>query len=188
MISIGIPLFIVTMTSQNLPGVTVLKANGYEPPISPMITWLGLSTVLFAPFGCFSICLAAITGAITSGAEADRDPKLRYRATIFAGICWIAFGIFGATIVALFATFPQALVIALAGFALLSTIGNSLHAALDKIEHREPALVTILVAASGITLFNIGSGFWGLIAGIFTLSILNWRKGLPILGSSAPAS
>lgn len=175
LISIGLPLFIVTMTSQNLPGTAVLKAHGYEPPISPIISWIGLVTLIFAPFGCYSINLAAITAAICTSKEADNDPANRYKATIFAGICWIAFGLFGATIVALFSAFPHEVIMSIAGLALLSTIGNSLNVALEEERQREAALITILVSASGVSLLGIGAAFWGLAAGILTLFIFNWR-------------
>lgn len=178
LLSIGLPLFIVTMTSQNLPGTTVLKANGYEPPISKIISWVGLSTIIFAPFGCFSVCLAAITSAICAGEEADSDPAQRYKATVFAGYCWIVFGLFGATVVALFSTFPKEIITSLAGLALLSTIGNSLKTALEIDSQRESALITILISASGVSLLGIGAAFWGLTAGILALFIFNWRKSM----------
>ena len=179
LISVGIPLFIVTMTSQNIPGVAVLNASNYSPPISPIISWIGVTNCLLAPFGSYSISLAALTAAICTSKEADIDAKNRYKATIFAGLWWLFIGIFGATIVALFFAFPKELVLAIAGLALLSTIGNSLKVALDDEIQREPALITILVSASGITLFGIGAAFWGLIAGILASIILNWRKKAP---------
>lgn len=176
LISVGIPLFIVNMTSQNIPGVAVLNTAGFKPPISPLITWTGLTNLLLAPFGSYSISLAAITAAICSSKEADLDPTNRYKATIFAGLCWLFIGIFGATIVTLFFAFPAELVLAIAGLALLSTIGSSLKIALDEENQREPALITILVSASGISLLGIGAAFWGLIAGVLATMVLNWRK------------
>ena len=179
-ISVGIPLFIVTMTSQNIPGVAVLNTAGFKPPISPIISWTGLANFILAPFGSYSISLAAITAAICSSKEADINPENRYKATIFAGLCWLFIGIFGATIVTLFFAFPSELVLAIAGLALLSTIGNSLKIALDEEAQREPALITILVSASGITLLGIGAAFWGLIAGVLASVVLNWNKKEPI--------
>ncbi|WP_133128272.1 benzoate/H(+) symporter BenE family transporter [Legionella nagasakiensis] len=175
LISIGMPLFIVTMTSQNIPGIAVLKANHYEPPVSSLITWIGIITLLLAPFGCYAINLAAITAAICMGKEADNNPANRYKATVFAGLCWLVIGLFGATVVTLFAAFPQELVLTIAGLALLTTIGNSLKAALEEESQREPALITILISASGISLYGIGAAFWGLIAGILSLMLLNWH-------------
>ncbi|MCP0913890.1 MULTISPECIES: benzoate/H(+) symporter BenE family transporter [Legionella] len=176
LISIGLPLFIVTMTSQNVPGTAVMKANGYQPPLSPVISWIGVTTLFFAPFGCYSINLAAITAAICTGSEADSNPLTRYKATVFAGLCWILIGLFGATVVALFSDFPKELVLTIAGLALLSTIGNALKVALEEENQREPALITILVSASGISLFGIGGAFWGLILGIIATLLLNLRK------------
>lgn len=172
-ISIAIPLFIVTMTSQNIPGVTVLKSNGYYPRISPLITTTGLVTLLLAPFGNYSICLAAITAGISAGKEADRDPKQRYKATIVAGILWLLIGLFGATVVSIFSAFPIELVLALAGIALFSTIGSSLKTALEDNQQREPAIITLLVSGSGISLLGIGSPVWGLTAGILASFLLN---------------
>jgi len=175
-LSVGIPLFFVTLTSQNIPGVAVLNASGYYPPISPIISWTSLVNLLLAPFGSYSISLAALTAAICTSKEADIDPKNRYKATIFAGICWLLIAIFGATIVTLFFAFPKELVLAIAGLALLGTIANSLKTALEEETQREPALITVLVCASGITLLGIGAAFWGLVAGILSSMVLNWRK------------
>jgi len=176
LISIGMPLFIVTMTTQNMPGVAVIKASGYQPPISPLITWTGFTTLLLAPFGCYAINLAAITAAICMNKEADSNPATRYKATVFAGICWLFIGLFGATFVALFSAFPKELILAIAGLALLTTLGNSLKTALEEETQREPALITMLVCASGVSVFGIGAAFWGLIAGVLSLLLLNWRK------------
>ena len=174
-ISIGIPLFIVTMTSQNVPGIAILNASNYRLPISPVISWIGLSSLLFAPFGCYSISLTALTAAICTSEEADTNPKHRYKSTIFGGLCWLTIGIFGSTVVALFSAFPQALIISIAGLALFSTIGSSLKAALEEESQREPAIITVLVSASGLSLFGIGGAFWGLTSGIIASIILNWR-------------
>lgn len=176
LLSVGIPLFIVTLTSQNVPGVAVLHASGYKPPVSPIITWTSFINLILAPFGSYSISLAAITAAICTSKEADVDPSNRYKATIFAGLCWLFIGIFGATIVTLFFAFPKELVLAIAGLALLGTIGTSLKVALEEDTQREAALITVLVSASGITLMGIGAAFWGLIAGIVASLILNWGK------------
>lgn len=176
LLSIGIPLFIVTMTSQNMPGIAVLHNSGYAPKISPLISCIGLVNFILAPFGSYSFSLAAITAAICTSPEADPNPAKRYKSTLFAGICWLFIALFGSTIVALFFAFPQELILAIAGIALLSTIGNSLKVALEEDKQREPALITILVSASGITLFGIGAAFWGLIAGIAASFVLNWQK------------
>ena len=170
---IALPLFIVTMTSQNVPGVAVIRASGYEMPISPVIGWTGVVNAVLAPFGAFALNLAAITAAICMGREAHHDPDRRYVAAIFAGLFYVLIGLFGATVAALFTAFPKELVMAIAGIALLGTIGNSLAAALREENEREPALIAFLVTASGVSFAGIGSAFWGLLAGALTLLI--WR-------------
>lgn len=162
---IALPLFVVTMASQNIPGIAVLRASGYAPPVSSTIGWIGATNVLLAPFGAYSLCMAAITAAICSGREAHPEPSKRYVAAVFAGIFYLFTGVFGATVAALFAAFPKELVMAVAGLALLGTIGNSLSAALREDRDREAALITFLVTASGFSMGGIGSAFWGLIAG-----------------------
>ena len=171
-IGVALPLFVVTMASQNVPGVAVIRASGYTVPISPVIGWTGLANLVLAPLGGFTVNLAAITAAICMGREAHEDPRRRYVAAVFAGLFYLIVGIFGATVVALFLAFPPELVAAIAGLALLATIGNGLAAAVGTENQREPALVTFLVTASGIAPAGIGSAFWGLVAGVLTLAIL----------------
>ncbi|MDQ7988364.1 MAG: benzoate/H(+) symporter BenE family transporter [Candidatus Dactylopiibacterium sp.] len=166
LIGVGIPLFIVTMASQNVPGVAVLRANGYDTPASPLVGWTGLTGVLLAPFGGFAYNLAAITAAICMTPDADPDPARRYRASVWAGVFYLATGLFGATMGSLFAAFPQALVLAIAGLALLGTIGGSLATALGHEKERDAALITFLVTASGMSLWGVGSAFWGLALGL----------------------
>ncbi|MGB3300137.1 MAG: benzoate/H(+) symporter BenE family transporter, partial [Phormidesmis sp.] len=164
-VGIALPLFVVTMASQNVPGVATIRAFGYDTPISPLIGWKGVATLLLAPFGAFAINLAAITAAISMGREAHEDPDKRYVAAIAVGIFYILIGIFGATVGSLFAALPEELILAIAGLALLGTIGKGLAVALTGEKDREAALITFLVTASGMTLFGIGSAFWGLVAG-----------------------
>lgn len=171
-VGVALPLFVVTMASQNVPGVAVIRASGYTVPISPLIGWTGLVNLALAPFGAFTVNLAAITAAICMGREAHEDPRRRYVAAVFAGIFYLIVGIFGATVVALLLAFPAELVAAIAGLALLATIGNGLASAVGNENQREPALITFLVTASGIAPAGIGSAFWGLVAGVMTLAIL----------------
>lgn len=175
LIGIAIPLFVVTMASQNVPGATVLRASGYWPPISPVIGWIGAVNVVLAPFGAFALNLAAITAAICTGREAHEDPARRYVAGVAAGVFYCLVGLFGATVAGLFAAFPNELVLVIAGLALLGTIGNGLAAALADESQREPAIITFLVTASGLTLFGIGPAFWGLVAGVLALFVLRPR-------------
>ncbi len=176
LISIGLPLFIVTMTAQNITGIAVIRSAGYKPPISSLISWTGLATVLLAPWGAYVLNLAAISAAVCLSADADPDPSQRYKAAIFAGIFYFIAGIMGATIVSLFSAFPPELIAAIAGLALLGTLGSSLKIAMAIDSEREAALLTFLVCASGMTLFDIGSAFWGLIFGVLSLIVLKGAK------------
>ncbi|MHB0763266.1 benzoate/H(+) symporter BenE family transporter [Stutzerimonas sp. NM35] len=174
--SIGIPLFVIAMASQNMPGLAVLRAEGYQVPASPLISITGIASVLLAPFGSHGIHLAAITMAICSGPEAHPDPSRRYTAAVWCGLFYGIAGIFGATLAALFAAFPAALVLSIAALALLGSIGSGLTQAMQLPREREAALITFMVTASGLTLFGIGSALWGLVAGVLTLWILNGHK------------
>ncbi|BBH70191.1 benzoate transporter [Actinoplanes sp. OR16] len=167
-IGVAIPLFVVTMASQNLPGVAVLRNDGYDIPVSPLITWTGAANLLLAPFGAFGINLAAITAAICTGPQAHPDSRRRYLAAVWAGVFYLIVGLLGATITALLTALPAVLVLGIAGIGLLGTIGSSLTAAVRDDRWREAAIVTLLATASGVTLLGIGSAFWGLIAGLLT--------------------
>ena len=180
-VGIALPLFIVTMASQNVPGVAAIRASGFSVPISPVVGWTGVATFVLAPFGGYAINLAAITAAICMGREAHEDPARRYVASVAAGGFYVLVGLFGATVAALFAAFPKELIVAIAGIALLGTIGNSLATALRDESHREPALVTFLVTASGVTLAGIGSAFWGIVFGVLTLLVLRRHLPAPIV-------
>ena len=173
--ALGIPLFVIAMASQNMPGLAVLRAEGYALPASPLISTTGLASLLLAPFGSHGIHLAAITMAICAGPEAHPDPTKRYTAAVWCGLFYGVAGLFGATLAALFAAFPSALVIAIAALALLGSIGSGLTQAMQQPSEREAALITFMVTASGLTLWGIGSALWGLVAGILTLWILRAR-------------
>ncbi|WP_069864149.1 benzoate/H(+) symporter BenE family transporter [Pseudomonas citronellolis] len=175
-ISIGIPLFIVAMASQNMPGLAVLRADGYQVPASPLISSTGIASLLLAPFGSHGINLAAISAAICTGPEAHENPHKRYTAALWCGVFYGVAGIFGATLAALFAALPKALVLSIAALALLGSITNGLSNAMAEARQREAAMVTFLVTASGFTLFSVGSAFWGLVAGLVTQLVLNWRR------------
>jgi benzoate membrane transport protein len=176
LLGIALPMFVVTMASQNVPGVAVIRASGYQVPVSPVIGWTGALNVVLAPFGAFSLNLAAITAAICMGPEAHPDPQRRYMASVWAGVIYLVVGVFGATVVALLAAFPKELVMAIAGIALLGTLGSSLSGALKDEGSREAALVTFLVTASGLSLAGIGAAFWGLLGGVLTLLVLRPRN------------
>lgn len=174
-IGIALPLFVVTMASQNLPGVAAQRAAGYDTPVSPVVTVTGLATLVLAPFGAYALNLAAITAAICMGREAHADPARRYTASLMAGVFYVALGLLGGAVVGLIAAFPKALVLAVAGFALLGTIGAGLAVAMKDESSREPALITFLVTASGLSLAGVGAAFWGVVAGSLALAVQHWR-------------
>jgi benzoate membrane transport protein len=176
-IGVAIPLFAVTMASQNVPGVAVIRASGYRVPISPLIGWTGLANLILAPLGGFALNLAAITAAICMGREAHEDPKRRYVAAVAAGVFYFVIGLFGSTVVSVLTAFPPELVAGIAGLALLATIGGALASAVREENQREAALVTFLTTASGVTLAGIGSAFWGLVLGVVTLVITREATG-----------
>jgi benzoate membrane transport protein len=175
-IGLGVPLFVVTMVSQNMPGIAVLRAAQNAAPVSPVITTTGIVTFLLAPFGAFAVNLAAITAAICNTPEAHAEPAKRYTAAVMAGLFYIVIGLFGAVVGTLFAAFPRELIVAVAGLALIGTIGNSLSAALAKEDEREAAMFTFLITSSGISLFGIGAAFWGVVGGAVALTVLKRKK------------
>jgi benzoate membrane transport protein len=176
MIGVALPLYVVTMASQNLPGVAAIRASGLPVPISPAIGFTGLATAVLAPLGAYALNLAAITASICLSREAHEDPARRYVAAVAAGVFFLLTGFFGATVVSLLAAFPRELVLGIAGLALLGTIGNALAAAVVNESEREAAVVTFLITASGLTLAGIGPAFWGLVGGVLTLAALRVRR------------
>ncbi|EPX7409971.1 benzoate/H(+) symporter BenE family transporter [Cronobacter dublinensis] len=177
LLGVGLPFFLVTMASQNAPGVATLQASGYRVPVSPLMVTTGLLALLLAPFGVFSICIAAITAAICQSPEAHPAPDKRWIAAAMAGLFYLLAGVCGGSIGALMTALPTPWLQTLAGLALLGTIGTSLHQALANERGRDAALITFLVTASGITLLGVGSAFWGLIAGGISYALLARRAG-----------
>ncbi|EOL8987004.1 benzoate/H(+) symporter BenE family transporter [Cronobacter dublinensis] len=177
LLGVGLPFFLVTMASQNAPGVATLQASGYRVPVSPLMVTTGLLALLLAPFGVFSICIAAITAAICQSPEAHPDHDKRWIAAVMAGLFYLLAGVCGGSIGALMTALPTPWLQTLAGLALLGTIGTSLHQALANERGRDAALITFLVTASGITLLGVGSAFWGLIAGGISYALLARRAG-----------
>ncbi|MBX9834394.1 MAG: benzoate/H(+) symporter BenE family transporter [Burkholderiaceae bacterium] len=175
-VSLAIPLFVVTMASQNLPGVAVIRTSGYDLPVSRLLTLTGLATLVLAPFGAFALNFSAITAAMCMGPEAHADRSRRYVAAVSCGALYVAIGLFGAVITGLLTAFPQELVVAIAGLALLGTIGNGLAGAMRDESHREAALITFLVTLSGVVIAGVGSAFWGVVAGSFALFVQQYRR------------
>ena len=179
-VSLALPLFIVTMASQNLPGVAAIKAAGYhtssDMPLSKIITMTGLATLVLAPFGAFALNLSAITAAICMGKEAHPDASKRYTAAVSCGAIYVLIGLFGGAITGMLTAFPKELIAAIAGLALLGTIGNGLAAAVQDESHREAAIITFLVTLSGVVIAGVGSAFWGVVAGAVALFVQQYGK------------
>jgi len=180
-VGLALPLFVVTMASQNLPGVAAIRASGYDMPISRLITLTGVVTLVLAPFGAFALNLSAITAAICMGEEAHPDKAKRYTAAVVCGLIYIAIGLVGAAVTGVLLAFPTELVLAIAGLALLGSIGAGLHTALQDDTHREAALITFLVTLSGVVVGGVGSAFWGVVAGALALFVQQYgsRKNSP---------
>lgn len=175
-IGIGLPLFLVTMASQNIPGMAVLNANGYHPPMGPLLRMTGYFSLAANCFGGHAVNLAAITAALCANPEADPDPKRRYWAAVVSGVLYVVFGLAAGAATAFIAASPPILIEAVAGLALLGALGASLMGAMQDAERREAALVTFLFTASGLNFFGIGGAFWGLVGGGAMLALQKVRS------------
>ncbi|WP_353170523.1 benzoate/H(+) symporter BenE family transporter [Acinetobacter rudis] len=173
LLSVAIPLFLITLTGQYMPGLLVLQNDGFKTRAKPILIVTGLGSLLMAPFGSHAFNLAAITAAICTGNESHQQPNRRWIAGIAAGVFYILVGIFGLTLAALFAAFPQTFISTLAGLALLATIAGSLANAIQDSQNREAAFITFLATTANIQLFGIGGAFWGLILGLIAHLVLN---------------
>ena len=176
MIGLALPLYLVTMASQNLSGLAVLRAAGYHPEPGPLIGVTGLFSLLSAPFGGSTTNLAAISAAICTGPDVHPDPAERWKTGPFYAVAYLIFAIFGASLVAIFAVLPQSLIVLVAGLALMASLANALAIALKDEGDRMAATVTFVVTASGLTLFGVGAAFWGLIAGLVVLFLDRLKK------------
>ncbi|MCS3511326.1 benzoate/H(+) symporter BenE family transporter [Pseudomonas grimontii] len=175
LLSVALPLFLITLTGQYMPGMLVLRNDGFSTSANPIVTLTGLGSLLMAPFGSHAFNIAAITAAICTGKEAHEQPSKRWIAGIAAGVFYILVGFFGVTLAAVFMAFPATFITTLAGLALLGTIGGSLASAMVDAKSREASLITFLAAAANITLFGIGGAFWGLLIGLVAYAVLNGR-------------
>lgn len=169
LVGVAVPLFIVTMASQNLPGIAVMQTHGYRAPVSNALTTIGVINLVLAPFGCFAINLAAITAAICMGKDVHHLPAQRYKSAVMAGVGYIVCAVLGSFIIGLFMILPNEVVLCLAGIALFGVIGSSLSQALKHEGEREAALFSFLVTASGISIGGISSAFWGILAGLIVM-------------------
>ncbi|MBE1554303.1 benzoate/H(+) symporter BenE family transporter [Sporosarcina limicola] len=176
LLGVALPLFIITLTGQYIPGMLILRSDGFKTSANPIVTITGLGSLLMAPFGSHAFNIAAITSAICTGPDAHEDKSKRYIAGIVCGVLYIMVGIFGVTLVTLFLILPPTFIATLAGLALLGTIGSSLSGALSDPKNRETALITFLATAANVTLLGIGGAFWGLVAGMLAHLIMNFRS------------
>ena len=186
LLSVALPLFLITLTGQYMPGMLVLRNDGFQTSANPIVAMTGLGSLLMAPFGSHAFNIAAITAAICTGPQAHEDPSKRWIAGIAAGIFYTLVGVFGVTLAAVFMAFPATFITTLAGLALLGTIGASLASAMADPKTREASLITFLAAAANITLLGIGGAFWGLVIGLVAYAVLNGR--LPHRASTAVIS
>ncbi|RIA31666.1 benzoate membrane transport protein [Ectopseudomonas oleovorans] len=185
LLSVALPLFLITLTGQYMPGMLVLRNDGFTTSANPIVTITGLGSLLMAPFGSHAFNLAAITAAICTGREAHEDPSKRWIAGIAAGVLYILVGVFGVTLAAVFMAFPATFISTLAGLALLGTIGGSLASAMLDAKTREASLITFLAAAANINLLGIGGAFWGLVIGLLAYAVLNARWSQPVAQPTA---
>nr|WP_207620461.1 benzoate/H(+) symporter BenE family transporter [Oharaeibacter diazotrophicus] len=177
LVGIAVPLFIVTMASQNIPGMAVLNVNGYRPDLGPLLRGTGLFTLLAAPFGGHAVNLAAITAALCAGPDAHPDPSRRWWAAVVCGVAYVVLGLVSGAATAFIAASPPVLIEAVAGLALLGAFGASLSAAMAANEEREAAVVTFVVTASGLSFLGVSGAFWGLLAGGAMLGLARFRRG-----------
>lgn len=179
-LGLAFPLFVINMASQYLPGIAMIQSYGYKPHINQLIGWTGLSQTLLAPFGCYSVNIAAISAAISLDDQVHPDPAKRYIAGMSCGFFYILVGLFAATLTSLLMSFPQVFITALAGIALFGTIGHNIALAFHDIEEREAALMTFLFSASGVQFLGIGSAFWGLIFGIIVMLVFKFKTKIKV--------
>lgn len=184
LLGVALPLFVITLTGQYMPGMLVLRNDGFKTSANPILTVTGLGSLLMAPFGAHAFNVAAITAAICTGKDAHENPSKRYIAGLVCGALYVMVGVFGVTLATLFMVLPRTFVTTLAGLALLGAIGGSLANAMVDARTRETALITFLATAANVTLLGVGGAFWGLVAGLVVhLLIHGGRK--PVAGLRA---
>jgi benzoate membrane transport protein len=176
-VTIAVPLFLVTMASQNVPGLAVFNANGFRPPVGPLFVATGLGSVVISFFGGHAVNLAAITAALCAGPEAHPDPSKRWIASLTCGLAYIVLASGAGFAAAFVVASPPLLIQAVAGLALLASLASAAHAALADHDYRLPAIVTFVTTVSGLVVFGIGSAFWGLLAGGLMALLLRRRRG-----------
>ena len=175
-ISLALPLYLVTLASQNLPGLVVLRAAGYAPPAGKLIFWGGMTSTILAPFGAHGVNLAAITAALCTGPEAHPDQDRRWTVGVIYGLIYLVVALFAAPLAGLFIAMPTGALAVITGLALIAPLTGSLSAMMSVTEDREAAVLTFAATASGVALFGVGSAFWGLAIGFLALAARRWIK------------
>ncbi|WP_292084652.1 MULTISPECIES: benzoate/H(+) symporter BenE family transporter [unclassified Brevundimonas] len=178
-ISLALPLYLVTLASQNLPGLVVLRAAGYAPPAGKLIFWGGLTSTVLAPFGAHGVNLAAITAAICTGPEAHPDQSRRWTVGVLYGLIYLIVALFAAPLAGLFIAMPTGALAVITGLALIAPLTGSLTGMMSLPEDREAAVLTFAATASGVALFGVGSAFWGLAVGFLALAARRWIRPRP---------
>ena len=171
-VGLALPLYLVTLASQNLPGLAVLQAAGYQPPASKLIFWGGVASTVGAPFGAHGVNLAAITAAICTGPEAHPDSAQRWKVGVLYGLFYLVVALFTAPLAGLFMAMPTQVLASVTGLALFAPLTGSLSSVFKEEHNREAAIMTFIVTASGLALFDIGSAFWGLMVGFAALLVV----------------
>lgn len=177
--SLALPMVLVALTGQFMPGMAVLRNAGYQTPASPLISASAVAGAVLAPFGCHGLNLAAVTASLCTGREAHQDPGRRYIAALSGSALYLVMGIAGATLMSLFAAFPAALIPALAGLALYGAISEALARSLADPQERDAGLFTFLVTASGVAFLGLSAAFWGLLFGLGAHALMHLRKPQP---------
>jgi benzoate membrane transport protein len=174
--SIALPLYLVAMASQNIPGIAIMKSFGYEVPFRSSLVTTGLGTVVASFFGGFVMNLAAITAALNANEQAHKDPAKRWIASVSGGLVYWLFAVFAGIAVAFVYQTPRELLLAASGLALLPTIVNSFNVMVETAEQRLPAVIAFLVASSGVAFFSVGAAFWAILLGLALIALLKLRN------------
>ncbi|MCD0451526.1 benzoate/H(+) symporter BenE family transporter [Actinocorallia sp. API 0066] len=187
LVGVALPLFVVTMASQNVPGMGVLAANGYRPDLRPILVATGAATTAGAPFGGHAVNLAAITAQLAAGPDAHPDPSRRWIASVSGGVFYLFIALGSGAVVSLISTSPSLLIETVAGLALLASLGSALSAAVQEVSSRDAAVITFAVTASGISLLGVGAAFWGLLSGL-AYAALTRRPSPAVEGDKEPTT
>jgi benzoate membrane transport protein len=174
--TIAIPLYLVAMASQNIPGIAIMNSYGYKVPFRASLVTTGLGTVVASFIGGFVMNLAAITAALNANEQAHKDPSKRWIASVSGGVVYIIFALFTGIAVAFVYQTPRELLLAASGLALLPTIVNAFNVMVEKVEERLPAVITFLIASSGIAFFQVGAAFWAILVGLLVIQLLKLRR------------